>query len=100
MPFTDKGKLVSPSFFRFDTGTENQDSEKNPGPMGTGSATSANSTCSIAYGHQKADNKSPVTTAHRKKWCVLSLVFGSPTRNSGIGQEERGHSPRRGAGWR
>jgi len=34
-PLTDKEKQVSLDLSRMDTGTENRDSRKNPGPMGT-----------------------------------------------------------------
>jgi len=72
MPFTDKGKSVSLDFPGIDTGTENRDREKNPGPTGTGSATGAKGTCSIVCGHLKADDKSPVTIVWARKWSAQS----------------------------
>jgi len=98
VPFTDNGKKLSSDVSGIDTGTENQDSKKNPGPMGTSFAISANSTCNIACGCLKGSASSPATIA----WCRRSFVplagSGFPTGNSGISWEELGCGPRKGAG--
>ena len=100
VPFTDKGKQVCLNFSGIDTGTENQDSEKNLGPMGTGSVTSANGTHSIACGHLKADYKSPATTVWARKWSAQLVEFGFPTRNGRTSELERGSGHKRRAGYK
>ena len=98
-PCTNKGKEVSLESSGSKTGTEDQDREKNPGQMGTGSVTGANGMLSTVCGHPKVGNRSRVTTVWARKWSAQSEESRFQNGNSGISQE-RGHSPRRRARWR
>ena len=97
-PFTDKRKEVSSEASGSETGTEDQDRERNLGQRGTGLATGANGTCNTVCGHPKVDDKSPVTTVGAKKWSVPSVEFGFPTGNGRTSQLERGSGQERRTG--
>src|SRR5882724_3155537 len=99
MPFTNKGKFISLDFPEIDTRTENQDSEKNLGPTGTGSATSANGTHSIACGHLNVAVKNPVTTVQARKWSAQLEESRFPNGNSGSWWRRGGPGRRVGWGW-
>ena len=83
-----------------DTITENQNRENRPGPMGTGSGTSASDTALTVSGCQNVSDKNHATIVQPRKWSAPLLAFGFPTRNGRIDQEERGHGLRRRAGCR
>jgi len=75
--FTDKGKQVSASDFRYDTRTETHNRENSLGSTGTRCVTSVSSTPHTASGHQKvSDRKIRVTIVQSKKWSAPSGCLG------------------------
>ena len=90
VPFTDKGKEVSPVFLGVCSRTENWNRKSSPGPMGISPVNSANGTGCTASGCLRVYARRAATTVQLKKSSAWSRVSGSQTGSRGISQGQRG----------